>query len=80
MEQTESGNYQRENKIDFGIVADPRFVEHQTKAIELFFEEYDPGSESPMPAGGKEFYAWLLVPGKHILHCRLWKDYAKKED
>ena len=65
MEQTESGNYQKENKIDFGIVADPRFVEHQTKAINLFFEEYDPGlSESPMPAGGKGILCMATGSGK----------------
>jgi superfamily II DNA or RNA helicase len=65
MEYTESGDYQRENKTDFGIVADPRFVEHQTKAINLFFEEYDPKfSESPMPAGGKGILCMATGSGK----------------
>lgn len=64
-EDTENGNYTSEDTDDFGIIADPRFVEHQTKAIDLFFEDFDPTfSQSPMPAGGKGILCMATGSGK----------------
>jgi len=64
-EQTESGSYSGSTLSKKKLTGDPRFDEHQNKAINLFLEPLDPTkSEQPMPADGKGILCMATGTGK----------------
>lgn len=65
MKDSESGNYVNNLDTEYGVKADPRFIEHQTNAINLFFEDFDSTkSKPPMPAGGRGILCMATGSGK----------------
>lgn len=64
-EQTESGSYLGSIISKKKFTGDPRFDEHQNKAINLFLEPLGPTkSEQPMPADGKGILCMATGTGK----------------